>query len=280
MTSDDNPFAGEAVPAQSVGKTARLGWMAAGAMMLVAGLFLWLWFAARFDRRELDGLRRRLAETSANLANEQAENQKSREQAAALQGQVADLETDKKKTVQQAKGLENELRSDLESKDVTISNLKGKLTVNILDRVMFDSGEAVLKPDGQEVLQKVADLLAKHPEIKIHVIGHTDNVPIRAAARSRFASNWELSTARALAAVHFLSEQAGVDARRMGAVGYGEYRPLADNATAEGRAKNRRIAVAILSDELAGADVVPTTPVNLSTNAPPSGESAPASSAP
>ena len=144
---------------------------------------------------------------------------------------------------------------DLESKDVTISKLQGKLTVNILDRVLFDSGEAILKPDGEAVLQKIAALLAAHPTLKIHVIGHTDNVPIR----SRFASNWELSTARALAAVHFLTEKAGVDPRRVGAVGYGEYRPIADNSTAEGRAKNRRIAITILPDELAAADTVSAT---------------------
>ena len=106
-------------------------------------------------------------------------------------------------------------------------------------------------------MQKIAALLAEHPELKIHVIGHTDNVPIRPGAHSRFASNWELSTARALAAVHYLTEQAGVDPRRVGAVGYGEYRPIADNATAEGRAKNRRIAITILPDELAAADTVP-----------------------
>jgi chemotaxis protein MotB len=146
------------------------------------------------------------------------------------------------------------MRSDLESKDVTISKLQGKLTVNILDRVMFDSGEAILKPDGEAVLRKIAAILAGHLDLKIHVIGHTDNVPIR----TRFASNWELSTARALAAVHFLTERAGVDPRRVGAVGYGEYRPLADNATAEGRAKNRRIAITILPDELAAADALPT----------------------
>jgi chemotaxis protein MotB len=152
-----------------------------------------------------------------------------------------------------AKGLEDEMRADLESKDVTISKLQGKLTVNILDRVMFDSGEAILKPAGELVMRKIAALLAAHPGLKIHVIGHTDNVPMRA----RFASNWELSTARALAAVHFLTEKAGVDPRRVGAIGYGEFRPIADNATAEGRAKNRRIAITILSDELAGADAVP-----------------------
>ena len=64
--------------------------------------------------------------------------------------------------------------------------------------------------------------MASHPTLKIHVIGHTDNIPIRPEARSRFASNWELSSSRALAAVHFLTEHAGMDARRVGAVGYSD----------------------------------------------------------
>ena len=82
-------------------------------------------------------------------------------------------------------------------------------------------------------------------------------MPIRASARSRFPSNWELSTARATAAVRFLTENAGVDPRRLGAVGYGEFRPVADNATPEGRARNRRIAITILSEEMAAADTAP-----------------------
>jgi len=176
----------------------------------------------------------------------------------ALQKQVTDLQQEKAMSSQMAKGLEDEMRSALESKDVTISKLQGKLTVSILDRVLFDSGEADLKPAGAAVMRQMAAFLTEHPELKIHVIGHTDNVPITPSARSRFASNWELSTARALAAVHFLTERAGVDARRVGAVGYGEFRPVADNATADGRAKNRRIAIVILPDEIAAADVPPT----------------------
>ncbi|MBI5387822.1 MAG: OmpA family protein [Verrucomicrobia bacterium] len=168
------------------------------------------------------------------------------------------LQQEKETATQTHQSLEKEMRAALESKDVTISQLQGKLTVNILDRVMFDSGEAALKPDGQSVLQKVANVLAQHPQLKIHVIGHTDNVPIRPSARGRFPSNWELSTSRATAALRFLTEKAGVDPRRVGAVGYGEFRPVADNATPEGRAKNRRIAITILSEELAGADVAPT----------------------
>ena len=181
----------------------------------------------------------------------------------------AALQQERQSATQSQQSLENEMRAALESKDVAISQLQGKLTVTILDRILFDSGEAVLKTDGEAVLQKVANVLAQHPQVKIHVIGHTDNIPIKAAARSRFPSNWELSTARATAAVRALTEKAGVDPRRVGAVGYGEYRPIADNATPEGRAKNRRIAITILSEELAGADVVPTAKP-LAPAAPPS----------
>jgi chemotaxis protein MotB len=103
-------------------------------------------------------------------------------------------------------------------------------------------------------MSKIANLLKEHPQLMIHVIGHTDNVPIRLTAHSKFASNWELSSARALAAVHFLTERGGVDPKRVGAVGYGEFRPVADNATPEGRAKNRRISITILPEEFASPE--------------------------
>jgi chemotaxis protein MotB len=229
-------------------------WMIASALTVALLLGL-LGYASWEKKHEVDQVRAELAEAQAAIARTQAE-------AAALQGKLAgsqasieQLQKEKDAALQSHKSLEDEMRAALESRDVTISQLQGKLTVNILDRVLFDSGEADLKPDGAAVLQKVAAILAQHPQLRIHVIGHTDNVPIRASARSRFASNWELSTARATAAVRFLSERAGVDPRRLGAVGYGEFRPVADNATAEGRARNRRIAITILSEELAGADV-------------------------
>ena len=206
------------------------------------------------DHNEADVLRDSLNESITNLANSRAEIEKGRAELAALQARISGLEQEKQAVAQKAHNLEDDLRAQLESKDVTISKLQGRLTVNIMDRILFDSGEAVLKPDGEAILQRVATFLGQHPELKIHVVGHTDNVPIRTAARARFSSNWELSTARALAAVRFLTESAGLDPRRVGAVGYGEYRPIVDNATAEGRAQNRRIAIVILPDELAGTD--------------------------
>jgi chemotaxis protein MotB len=269
MSESKQPFTEYVTKARRGPDASRWGWIAAGILAVLLVVSLLLWASAVGKLRGLESLRTKLDDANASLASAQGENQKDKDQIAALQSKVADLEQDKETVAQMAKGLENEMRADLESKDVTISNLQGKLTVNILDRVMFDSGEAILKPAGESVMRKIAAILAGHPQLKIHVIGHTDNVPIRPEARNRFASNWELSTARALAAVHFLTEKAGVDPHRVGAIGYGEYRPLADNATAEGRARNRRIAITILPDELAGADTVPAVKPGTSTNSPP-----------
>ena len=257
MNEGKQPFTEYVTKAKRGSDASRWGWIVAGILAVLLVVSLLLWASAVGKERGLESLQTKLDDANASLASALDVNQTNKDQIAALQSKVMDLEQEKDTATQMAKALENEMRSDLESKDVTISNLQGKLTVNILDRVMFDSGEAILKPDGETVMRKIAAILVEHPNLKIHVIGHTDNVPIRPEAHNRFASNWELSTARALAAVHFLTEKAGVDPRRVGAVGYGEYRPIADNATAEGRARNRRIAITILPDELAGADTVP-----------------------
>lgn len=264
MSDSKKPFTEHVIQTQRGLNPARLGWVVAGILAAVVIVLLLLWATAVGKQRALESLRSKLDEANANLANANDENQKDKDEISALQSQVADLQKDKDETAQASKALEDEMRSNLQSQDVTISNLQGKLTVSILDRVLFDSGEAILKPDGESVLRKVAAILAEHPELKIHIIGHTDNVPVH----NRFASNWELSTARALAAVHFLTEQAGVDPRRVGVVGYGEYRPIADNSTPEGRAKNRRIAIVILPDGLAGADTLPAVKPDLPSDAP------------
>lgn len=155
---------------------------------------------------------------------------------------------EKEQVTQKQHEMEDQMRTALQSRDVTISELQGRLTVNILDRVLFSSGEAELKPEGQQVLAQVASVLTQHTNRQIYVIGHTDNIPFRGTSFSRYASNWELSTARATAAVRYLTEHAGVDPAKLAAVGYGEYHPAADNSTTEGRAKNRRIAIVIVPE--------------------------------
>ena len=259
MSDGKNPFSESATPIARP-NFSKLGWVAAGIAIIAAVTFLVGWYNALERQHGLESLQSKFTGANDALNRALGDNAKLKEQVDALQKQVADLEQEKATATQTAKGLEEEMRAALESKDVTISKLQGKLTVNILDRVLFNSGEAELNPGGEAVMRKLAAFLTQHQNLKIHVIGHTDNIPIRPEARSRFASNWELSSARALAAVHFLTERAGMDARRLGAVGYGEFRPVADNATAEGRAKNRRIAIVILPDELMGVEAAPAAP--------------------
>ena len=193
-------------------------WAIASVLTILLLLVL-LGYASWGKKREVDQFQAQLAAAADHAAKSEAEIADLKDKLAQSQAQIEQLRQEKDTALQTRKSLEDEMRSALESKDVTISKLQGKLTVNILDRIMFDSGEAELKPGGAAVLRKVAGILAEHPELKIHVIGHTDNVPIRASARHRFPSNWELSTARATAAVRFLTEVAGVDPRRLGRSG-------------------------------------------------------------
>jgi len=222
-------------------------------------------------RARLRAVRAQLAAAQSQLAAAQSEldvarletgrvDAESKEKFGQFEAQLEALRREKEAVAAGRGQFEREMRAAIESKDVTISQLQGRLTVNILDRIMFESGEAVLKPDGEAVLLKVASVLRQHSNFMVQVVGHTDNIPIRASARSRFASNWELSSARALAAVRFLSEKGGVDPRKLGAVGYGEYHPIADNSTEKGRAMNRRIAITVVPDEIAVADAVLASP--------------------
>lgn len=135
------------------------------------------------------------------------------------------------------------MKEEIEKGRVTISKLRGKLSVNLLDEILFDSGSATLKGQGREVLKSLGEVLRGVEDKAIVIEGHTDNVPI---ATERFPTNWELSTARATSVVRYLQEQVGIDPKRLSAVGFGPYRPVASNDTPEGRAKNRRIEVKVV----------------------------------
>jgi chemotaxis protein MotB len=195
------------------------------------------------------------SDVKSQLQQLRAAAEESAAQAAKLQQELTNsharieaLIREKEQVAKTQRQMEDQMRAALQNKDVTISELQGKLTVNILDRVLFASGEADLKPEGEKVLSQVAGVLMQHTNRQVYVIGHTDNVPIRASVFSRYASNWELSTARATSAVRYLTEKAGVDPARLAAVGYGEFHPIADNSSAEGRARNRRIEIVIMPE--------------------------------
>lgn len=141
--------------------------------------------------------------------------------------------------------LVGKLEQEIERGEVRISELKGKLTVNVVDKILFDSGKAELKPAGIKVLQQIGDILNSAVDKNIQVEGHTDNVPISGSLATKYPSNWELSTARATTVLHFLQDRVGVSGERLSAVGYGEYQPIASNSTAQGRAENRRIQIVL-----------------------------------
>ena len=108
----------------------------------------------------------------------------------------------------------------------------------------FDSGEARLKPGAGEKIKRIAAVLTEYG-LNMRVEGHSDNVPIHNAS---FASNWDLSTARAMAVAMMLIDESGVDPRRMSIAGYGEFHPTASNDTPEGRAANRRVDIVVVAE--------------------------------
>jgi chemotaxis protein MotB len=134
------------------------------------------------------------------------------------------------------------LQKEIDSRDVEISQLKGKLSVRVLDRILFLTGSAKILPAGEKVLGKLGLALAKGSE-NVHVEGHTDNVPIHKKLKSKYATNWELSTARAASVARFLQYKGKIDPKRIEAVGLGEYRPVAPNESAANRQRNRRVEI-------------------------------------
>lgn len=116
------------------------------------------------------------------------------------------------------------------------------IVLALSDALFFDPGRAELKEDAVEILSYVADLLGSFSQKQVVVEGHTDNVPI---STFLFPSNWELSVARAVVVVRHLVEIKQLDPTRFAAMGYGEFRPITSNLTAEGRAQNRRVNIII-----------------------------------
>lgn len=201
-------------------------------------------------QESLDANKTQLSKKVSELIKERDELQKrltdAQAQAAQLQAaKDAELEKVRKSYEDMTSGLKNEIAAG----QVEITQLKGKLTVNMVDQILFDSGSADVKGAGQKVLDKVGDALNKIADKDIRIEGHTDNKPIAGALTQKFPTNWELSTARATAVARYLIDHAKVDPKRLAAAGYGEFKPKASNDTPEGRAQNRRIEIALVPRE-------------------------------
>ncbi|ABL01063.1 OmpA family protein [Pelobacter propionicus] len=128
---------------------------------------------------------------------------------------------------------------------VNLTITRRGLIVSLKEAGFFDSGQAQIKPTAYELINTIAEVMTQYSN-PLRLEGHTDNVPINT---SQFPSNWELSTARAVNGLKYLIRNFGVDPDKISVAGYAEFRPMADNATPEGRAKNRRVDLVMLSNE-------------------------------
>lgn len=150
------------------------------------------------------------------------------------------------------------LQQEIANGQIQVERLKGQLRVDMVDEILFDSGEAALKPAGKEILQKLASVL-EGTDRQIRVQGHTDDVPITGRLAQTFPTNWELSAARAVNVVRFLQEGASLDPEHLSASALSQYRPRVPNNGAEGRQKNRRIEILLepSSEEVAVTEAEP-----------------------
>lgn len=222
---------------------------------------------AQLDQIALDvtSLKAKIQADEQNLSQKEAELRASHAHAADLQALVDELSTSKKKLEAAKAELEKKsaeyeqlagaLRGEIESGRVELSELRGRTSLKMKDRILFASGSATIGSDGRAALKAVAQALRGVQGKVIRVEGHTDNVP---TAGTAYPTNWELSAARALAVVRFLQE-CGVDPTRLAAAANGEFRPVAPNDTPEGRSQNRRIEIVLAAPEDAPAPAAPST---------------------
>jgi len=132
---------------------------------------------------------------------------------------------------------------NMDDKDINIKVDKGVVYIDISDKLLFKSGKFEVTNEAKTVLGKVATVLKNQPDIEFMVEGHTDNVPYKSGI---LVDNWDLSVKRATSVVRLLQSQYGLDPTKMAAAGRAEYKPIADNSTAEGKATNRRTRIVIL----------------------------------
>lgn len=133
---------------------------------------------------------------------------------------------------------------NLDDKDINIKVDKGVVYIDISDKLLFKSGSYEVADKAKEVLGKVAQVLKNQPDIEFMVEGHTDNVPYK--GNNFLTDNWDLSVKRATSVVRILKDQYGINPAKMAAAGRGEFQPIADNNSAEGKSANRRTRIVIL----------------------------------
>src|SRR3989338_8410411 len=180
-----------------------------------------------------------------------------------LRSRIAQLEKEKTKEVKKVyeqkdrelselerakRGLEESLKKEIGEYKAKLQMTERGLVITFVSEIFFDSGKDKVKEDGKTTLDKVAEVLNRDvPNSGVAVEGHTDNDPIK---YSGWKSNWELSSARALAVLHYLVDECKVKPQRLSANVYGEFHPVAPNDSAQNKQKNRRVEIVILPSKV------------------------------
>ena len=189
-----------------------------------------------------------LKELEGKLADVVKDRSRLRSSAAELKKALAELNKRKAEAdalVKQFKDLLARFKSLIDAGKLKVKIADGRMVLELPTDVLFPSGKAKLSDAGMEAVKEVSQVLAGLPgKRRFQVEGHTDNVPIKTA---RYPSNWQLASARALNVVETMIE-AGMPGQRISAAAYGEYRPVANNDTDEGKARNRRIEIVLVPD--------------------------------
>jgi chemotaxis protein MotB len=186
--------------------------------------------------RQLSTLQARTSDLEAMRDQLERASDVLKREVAARERELADLRATQQELV-------DGLKQEIAARQIQVERVQDRLRVELVEEVLFDSGEAAIKPAGLDVLKRVGVILKKAENRNIDVEGHTDNVPIGAELAARFPTNWELSTARATNVARFLQDAVKIDPKLLSATGHSEYRPRAPNTSAEGRRKNRRIEI-------------------------------------
>jgi len=263
--TDDNPDfrdRGEAPPARPRSR-GWLGWLLFILVLGAAGAFVYyLYLPLRQTRARLDSDLARAGDRERVLGQrikqEEERAKQDEERFGKLAGECDKVASELKQTVAEKEQIESELKrvqGELSQKlepEITSGNIRirrrgQELVLDMTDDILFDAGQAEVSERGQAVLQQIARSLVELSTYGIQVAGHTDSTRVVSAkTQERFATNWELYSARATNVVRFLQERGKIPGPRLVAAGFGEFRPAASNATEVGRRKNRRIELLLL----------------------------------
>lgn len=205
--------------------------------MLLA-LFVFLYAVSQIDNHRLKDIQARIEKSFAQ-SNVTKYQEKIQENLSSVVNQKVSYNS-----VDSADKMEKMLKQNsvLESKSLKFIKDKRGLTIRVNNSMLFDEGSAIIKPQAKQTLTKIMNVLTKMDNPVI-IEGHTDSKPIKNA---KFPSNWELSTARATNIISFMLKSGKISPKRICAVGYGEYMPIAENTSISGRMLNRRVDIIIL----------------------------------